>query len=249
MSIVYMVQIKNGSKYEKVSDHNNYDKFISSLAWALTTKEGLDANKDKYIGDKSILIPASKLVFMVENVNGEKGISASRVDSIIELINKNGSAFNGFVLGGLDLKQMRLDAGEMFNADSNKNASLIRAIYSAEINSSSNLSLPVVKPSVKKETSRYVSISNDNFVDYPGLIGSYIYGMQVQYKGEQYECVANDGELCNNSSYLPGTAIGSHVWLKLKVVAADHASDHVEYPSIIYPKGIGFVQGWGLLSS
>ncbi len=231
---------KSTSNYKKVSDKKNYNEFVSSLAWALTTKEGFNANKDKYLGDKSIVIPATKLVFLVEQSDSGQGITATGVNSIIELVNKNGSGFKGFVLGGLDMKQMRIDDSDTFNKDLNKNISLINAIYNAKISSSSSLEMPLYKPTMKKEKTRYVSISNENFVDYPDLIGSYIYGMQVEYKDNQYECIANDGTLCNNPSYLPGTAIGSHVWTKLDIVTAEPADENGDEDSFItYPNGIG----------
>ncbi|AHB99317.1 hypothetical protein M973_09620 [Francisella orientalis LADL 07-285A] len=91
-------------EFIKVSPLDGSDKFLASLAWAITTPQGFEANYPKYEVDKPIKIPANKLVFVVPVTKGAAHggdtyvFSSSEIKQMLSLMKENKASFAGFVL-------------------------------------------------------------------------------------------------------------------------------------------------------
>ncbi|GMN89274.1 glycosyl hydrolase family 18 protein [Francisella sciaenopsi] len=191
---------KSGDKYKEVSPLSNYVTFISSLAWALTTDQGYEANKDKYLGDEDIMLPSSKLVFLVDS----KKLKSNQVNKIIDKIKENKASFDGFVLANFKPSEKTVLSYEA-------SKELIDAIYAAEFPRIVNYRKPT-KPETRKKATTIRWANDKDYIDYPDMLGSYIYGTEVRYLGHTYKCIATDIDMCNNLSYAPNSSFSYFIW-------------------------------------
>ncbi|MED7788865.1 hypothetical protein [Francisella sp. 19X1-34] len=241
------------NNYLKIMPLDGYDEFLASLAWALTTKEGRDANLAKYGEERSIIIPADKLVFIIPAMKGAVHggmvyvLNKQNIDTAISLMKEHQASFAGFALWSIDFDAMSIKKGELGKKYAHKAWSMTNAI--------SELKLPdaykdraknkKVNNIDKNKSTRNKSKKLSKFsISYPSQIGFYTENTIVSYHHEKYKCASRlDLKLCNDKRYIPNSVMGQLVWHKLRTLKNEQSvkkeSKILKKKITVYPANIG----------
>ncbi|QIV96841.1 chitinase [Allofrancisella inopinata] len=241
--------------YMKITSNDGYPSFMASLAWALTTQEGYDANKPKYEVDRVPKIPAGKLIFTIPAIEGVTArgltyaLSANDIKATVELMEKHQASFGGFALWSIDFDAMKISPGELSAGYSHQPWSTTDAIASIKL--PPVISKVVDKSSINKNSSKKnnsdVSLITSTIINYPDGIGTYEAGTIVSYQASEYKCISTlVARLCNDKMYMPNGLYGRLAWEKVQKDSVVDDSTLTNEPEIImvngaykYPSGIG----------
>ncbi|AIT09475.1 chitinase [Candidatus Francisella endociliophora] len=237
-------------EYQKISPVDGYGKFLASLAWALTTQDGYDANKPKYKVANPLEIPASKLVFMIPPTEGavHSGmvyvLSEQDIDETVKLMKNNKASFAGFAISSLDFDATEIKDGDLGQGYSHKPWATTDTI--------SDITLPpvvsqIVNKSIQKKEAEQEEKKQESIeggiVNYPANIGSYDGNTIVNYQGKRYKCISSlEAKLCNDRGYIPN---GLHGYLAWEEINQDTSKKETKQRIIMdgetpkYPDGIG----------
>ncbi|QIW10890.1 chitinase [Francisella sp. LA112445] len=241
-------------RYLKIMPLDGYDEFLASLAWALTTQEGRDANLAKYSEDSLIRIPADKLVFIIPAMKGavHSGmvyvLNKQNIDTAISLMKEYQASFAGFALWSIDFDSMSIKKGILGKNYTHKAWSMTNSI--------SKIKLPKVYKDKAKSKKLSNIDKNDNpknkpkitsklAINYPSQVGFYTADTIVSYHNKKYKCASSlDLKLCNDKRYIPDSAMGQLVWHKLdtfrnKQIAKKEPKVAIKEDAIVYPAKIG----------
>ncbi|MBF8995924.1 glycosyl hydrolase family 18 protein [Francisella tularensis] len=206
----------------KITPADGYAKFLASLAWALTTRAGYDANMPKYDEiDKPLHIPANKLVLMIPATKGTTHsdmvyvLSEKDIKEVVSLMKGNNASFAGFAVWSIDFDATNINNGDLGNDYSHKPWSTTAAI--------SDISLPPIvsqlKDQIKQETKATSPIQEQEqsidtgIINYPDKIGAYNVDTIINFQGKKYKCKSNlEVKLCNDKGYIPNGLYGYLAW-------------------------------------
>ncbi|KEI35143.1 chitinase [Francisella sp. W12-1067] len=241
--------------YLKVTSNDGYPSFMASLAWALTTQQGYDANKPKYEVDRVPKIPADKLIFTIPAIEGVTArgltyaLSANDIKATVELMEKHQASFGGFALWSIDFDAMKINQGELSAGYSHQPWSTTDAIASIKL--PPVISKVIYKSSINKNSSKKNysdgSLITSTLINYPDGIGTYGAGTIVSYQAAEYKCISTlVASLCNDKMYMPNGLYGKLAWEKVQKDSVVDDSTFTNKPEIImvngaykYPSGIG----------
>ncbi|QUE31221.1 glycosyl hydrolase family 18 protein [Francisella philomiragia] len=240
-------------EFIKISPLDGYDKFLASLAWALTTPQGFEANHPKYEVDRPIKIPANKLVFVVPATKGAVHggdtyvLSSSEIKQILSLMKENKASFAGFALWSMDFDATNIKSGDLSDG--------YQHLPWSSTNNIANIELPPVA-SIVNDSDRYLKKVNDShkpqkyimdtgIVRYPYQIGTYGSDTVVSFAGKMYKCKSMlEVKLCNDEAYIPNGLYGDLAWEEIKPQSTKKYSESKKFKLkegevATYPRGIG----------
>lgn len=241
-------------EFIKVSPLDGYDKFLASLAWAITTPQGFEANFPKYDEvDVPIKISANKLVFVIPATKGAAHagdiyvLSDSEIKQMLSLMKENKASFAGLALWSMDF-----DATNIRFEDLNDG---YQHLPWSSTNNIASIELPPVvltvndggrdlkKVNFSQKAQEY--IMDTGIVRYPYQIGTYGSDTVVSFAGKMYKCKSMlEVKLCNDEAYIPNGLYGDLAWEELKPQSTKKVLKKKKYilkegEVVTYPKGIG----------
>ncbi|AJI52917.1 glycosyl hydrolase family 18 protein [Francisella philomiragia] len=240
-------------EFIKVSPLDGYDKFLASLAWAITTPQGFEVNYPKYEVDKPIKIPANKLVFVVPATKGAAHggdtyvLSSSEIRQMLSLMKENKASFAGFALWSMDFDATNIGLEDLSDG--------YQHLPWSSTNDIASIELPPVA-SIVNDSDRYLKNVNASYkpqkyimdtgiVRYPYQIGTYGSDTVVSFAGKMYKCKSMlEIKLCNDEAYIPNGLYGDLAWEELKPQSTKKVLKKKKYilkegEVVTYPKGIG----------
>ncbi|MEY8766047.1 MULTISPECIES: glycosyl hydrolase family 18 protein [Francisella] len=240
--------------YGKISPIDGYDKFIASLAWALTTQDGFKVNKPKYSKiDKPIVISPEKLVFVIPATQGAVHggkiyvLSESKINRAVTLMKENKASFAGFAIWSMDFDASNIKLEDLSDDYKHKPWSTTNIIASIKLPAVlSNIYMDSQDDSVNKRSiqpQKY--IGDTHIIRYPYNIGTYDADTIVSFAGKMYKCKSMlEIKLCNDDAYIPNGLYGDLAWQELKSNNTKKSSKNKKYKLKAgevanYPKGMG----------
>ncbi|MBK2357060.1 glycosyl hydrolase family 18 protein [Francisella hispaniensis] len=248
----------NNGEHIKITPADGYTKFLASLAWALTTQAGYDANMPKYDEiDKPLDIPANKLVLMIPATKGTTHggmmyvLTEKDIKEAVSLMKENEASFAGFAVWSIDFDATNINNGDLGNDYNHKPWSTTAAI--------SDISLPPMmsqlKDQIKSQAKIIPSIQGQQqnidtgIINYPDRIGSYNADTIINFQGKKYKCKSNlEVKLCNDKGYIPNGLYGYLAWDEINTTNQTKvkrkqrkltAGEIVKYPKFIGNYNVG----------
>lgn len=222
-SILSFYKDKN-DQYLQISPLEGYDKFIASLAWALTTQEGYDANLPKYHVDKPFKLPADKLVFMIPSFKDTTYIPTNiDINKVVSLIKDHDGSFAGFTIW-----------------NSQNTANILDTLINIQLPSNRSYILDKTKKKIALNNSFDLAQNIDpDIIHYPNNIGTYNENTTIEFRGKKYMCLSNlELPLCNNLQYIPTGTLADLAWRELSYLEKKKRKKSSEDNTPEYPKNI-----------
>ncbi|WP_150467516.1 chitinase [Francisella sp. SYW-9] len=240
-------------KYLRIMPLDGYDEFLASLAWAMTTKEGRQANMAKYSKIGPVRIPADKLVFIIPAMKGavHSGmvyvLNKQNIDTAISLMKEHQASFAGFALWSIDFDAMSIKKGILGKNYTHKAWSMTNSISQIKLPSVDIKLLQSKKANTNDKNNKVRARLNEAtrfVIKYPSQIGLYTADTVVSYHNKKYRCISGlDLKLCNDKRYIPDSVMGQLVWHKLNTLKntqlVKKEPEVAKNNTIVYPAKIG----------
>ncbi|API86363.1 hypothetical protein [Francisella uliginis] len=236
----------------KITPIDGYDKFLSSLAWALTTKQGYDVNMLKYDLNKPFRVPADKLVLLIPATKGAVDSKMTyipnkqNINNAISLMKKHKASFAGFAIWDLGFDSTYIEEGDLGENYTHIPWETTDIITDIKLPTSySNFDEKDIKEAKNPYMKNVTKVVSMDIINYPDDIGLYTEDTIVNYQGSKYKCISSlELKLCNDKKYIPNGFLGNLVWHRLDNVNKKRLSNQLnqrqkriskmpEYPNYI----------------